>query len=339
MSQLREGQREDSLRQEGQKEMPQSLGERIKIFREERHWSQAELAEKISVTRQAVSNWERNKTLPDIYTLQQIVVLFGMTIDELVEGTKEAEAVMPKTPGYLAWASLGAVIVYLILGGITGHLYAQIVAVMVIIGVFIQLFLHLYFTMGVKNGNFSAIAGYDSKVEYNENEVKKVLIQMDTHISCVSFGTILLFGIGAFSGEKRMEILYEALIFMYCIELTASIFYYNYRSIDKTLVREEDRRVSRTGFYALLWFLVWILVFVGATFAKFTIFSIENNSPKAVGYLGWAVLFLIIVTAELLYEQHRVRVKIQKTGSYRPGTMFWLATILAGVVTVMMFCA
>ena len=55
----------------------QSIGGRIKLGRERERLTQAELAQRLSVTRQAVSNWERDKTLPDIYMIREIAGVFG----------------------------------------------------------------------------------------------------------------------------------------------------------------------------------------------------------------------------------------------------------------------
>lgn len=320
-----------------EQEMVQSLGKKIKYFREQKPYTQSELAERLAVTRQTVSSWERDRTLPDVYMLQQIAALYGMTLDEFMEGTKEAEVTMPKTPGRLLAATGAVIFGYLVAGGMTGHLYVDCVVIMVIIGVFIQLFLHLFFSGSVKTGNFSMLAGYDDKVEYNLEEVKKVLIQMDVHIGCISFGTILLFGISAFLEESRWELTEIILIFAYCVDLCAVPVFYNYRSIDRTLVRELDRRITKAGYFSVVCFLVQVLGFVAVTFAKTELRNMQNNSPESVGYIGWALLFLVIVVAELLYEQHRVKKKITETGSYRPGMVFWLGTVLTGAVAVLMF--
>lgn len=45
------------------------LGQQLKAHRKELGISQDELAEKIFVSRQSISNWENNKTYPDIHTL------------------------------------------------------------------------------------------------------------------------------------------------------------------------------------------------------------------------------------------------------------------------------
>ena len=61
-----------------------NLGSQIKRYRNELHLSQEELAEKIFVSRQSVSNWENGKTEPDIETLTKIAQIFDISIDELM---------------------------------------------------------------------------------------------------------------------------------------------------------------------------------------------------------------------------------------------------------------
>ncbi len=62
------------------------ISENIKNFRIKNNMTQEELAEKINVTRQAVSNWENGKTEPDIGTLTELAQIFDISIDELVDG-------------------------------------------------------------------------------------------------------------------------------------------------------------------------------------------------------------------------------------------------------------
>ncbi len=66
------------------------VGKNIKKIRTELNMTQEELAEKISVTRQAVSNWETEKTQPDIETLEQISEVLGVTIEELIYGKQKS---------------------------------------------------------------------------------------------------------------------------------------------------------------------------------------------------------------------------------------------------------
>ncbi|MGI6003450.1 MAG: DUF3955 domain-containing protein [Lachnospiraceae bacterium] len=58
----------------------------IKKIREEQHLTQEQFAIRLNVTRQAVSNWENNKNLPDIGMLILISDVFGISLDQLIKG-------------------------------------------------------------------------------------------------------------------------------------------------------------------------------------------------------------------------------------------------------------
>ena len=62
------------------------IGRQIKKYRTELKLSQEELADKIYVTRQTVSNWENDKNYPDIHSLVLLSSLFGISLDDLVKG-------------------------------------------------------------------------------------------------------------------------------------------------------------------------------------------------------------------------------------------------------------
>lgn len=60
------------------------IGEKIAELRREKGVTQAELADQLHFTRQAVSNWERGVTEPDAHTLPVLAAYFGITTDELL---------------------------------------------------------------------------------------------------------------------------------------------------------------------------------------------------------------------------------------------------------------
>ena len=62
-----------------------TLGEKIKDLRKKANISQEELAEKVGVSRQAVTKWESDSGLPDIENLKSIASLFNISIDELLD--------------------------------------------------------------------------------------------------------------------------------------------------------------------------------------------------------------------------------------------------------------
>lgn len=65
------------------------LGIRIKQHRAARGLSQEDLAGKIYVSRQTVSNWETDKTYPDVESLLLLSSLFDVSVDDLVRGDVE----------------------------------------------------------------------------------------------------------------------------------------------------------------------------------------------------------------------------------------------------------
>lgn len=62
------------------------ISNQIKTRREAMGLSQEQLAEKLYVSRQTISNWERDKTYPDVQSLLMLSILFGTSIDTLVKG-------------------------------------------------------------------------------------------------------------------------------------------------------------------------------------------------------------------------------------------------------------
>ena len=72
------------------------FSDNIKKLREEAGLTQDEFAEKIFVTRTAVSKWENGKSYPSIDSLKVISELFGVSIDYLVkEDLEEPTSVQP----------------------------------------------------------------------------------------------------------------------------------------------------------------------------------------------------------------------------------------------------
>ena len=67
------------------------LADKIIRLRKKLGWSQEELAEKMTVSRQAVSKWEGAQTVPDLGKVLQLSQLFGVTTDYLLKDEIEIE--------------------------------------------------------------------------------------------------------------------------------------------------------------------------------------------------------------------------------------------------------
>ena len=65
------------------------LGKQIKMHRQEVHLSQSELANRVYVSRQTISNWENDKSYPDVNSLVLLSEIFQISLDNLIKGDIE----------------------------------------------------------------------------------------------------------------------------------------------------------------------------------------------------------------------------------------------------------
>ncbi len=65
---------------------------RLRVFRAEREWSQAELAQRVDVSRQTVNAIETGKYDPGLPLAFKLARLFGITIEEIFDPGAEAES-------------------------------------------------------------------------------------------------------------------------------------------------------------------------------------------------------------------------------------------------------
>ena len=74
-----------------------TFAEKLKTIRKQAGMSQEKLAEKLSVSRQAITKWETEAGIPDIENIMAISTLFDISIDELLSNEKDTK----KTSDYL----------------------------------------------------------------------------------------------------------------------------------------------------------------------------------------------------------------------------------------------
>lgn len=61
------------------------LGNNLFQFRKKSGLSQEEVAEKLGVSRQTISKWETNDTIPDIYQSKKLAKLYHISLDKLID--------------------------------------------------------------------------------------------------------------------------------------------------------------------------------------------------------------------------------------------------------------
>ena len=65
-----------------------NLGEKIYELRKQQNLSQEELGDKLNVSRQTISKWERNESTPDLDKIVPLCDLFNLSVDELLQVKK-----------------------------------------------------------------------------------------------------------------------------------------------------------------------------------------------------------------------------------------------------------
>ena len=76
--------------------MAMTLGERIYNLRTEKEMSQGDLADALEVSRQSISKWETNGSVPELDKLIKLSEVFGVSLDELILDKKQTE--QPSAP-------------------------------------------------------------------------------------------------------------------------------------------------------------------------------------------------------------------------------------------------
>lgn len=103
------------------------LGERLYQLRKARNLSQGEVADALGVSRQSVSKWENNTSVPELDKLVKLGELFGLTLDELVKGeaapAPAGRLERPRPASGPAGGRRIAAIVLLVCGGVGSLLF------------------------------------------------------------------------------------------------------------------------------------------------------------------------------------------------------------------------
>lgn len=89
-----------------------NIADRIQFLRKQKGYSQEELADKMGVSRQAVSKWESEQSVPDLEKIIVMSELFEVTTDYLLKGIEPASVTNKKTVKtlYIAFAFVFALL-------------------------------------------------------------------------------------------------------------------------------------------------------------------------------------------------------------------------------------
>lgn len=310
------------------------FGKKLSELRKQNGISQEKLAEMVGVSRQAVTKWESGKSNPDTENLIRLAEIFGISLDELCLGEipKKPEAKIHIGGHILALLSILIVAAYCVIGGITGNFNGEILILLIILAVPMHCFTHLIFWGMVKSGEFSMLAGYDSSVKYDTENMKRYVAGIDfmTGFETVSY----LFIISATSLiVPEMEI-YGILLVGYIISYVAGIFFIGYKYGDKIYCDPKDAKVAKRGLPSSV---ILIVLLLGSVFWFMLLFEIkgyENNTLTPFPMLGMMFVSIGFALAGYLFENKRLK----KADEHAPlfGKHFIVLNLLALCAMVLM---
>ena len=88
-----------------------TMGEKLLKLRKARGWSQEEMAERVGVTRQAISRWESDAAKPDADNIITVCDLFGVSSDYLLrDGMGSGDSGSLPVPGASAMTPFSTIL-------------------------------------------------------------------------------------------------------------------------------------------------------------------------------------------------------------------------------------
>ena len=205
----------------GEVEMEHSFGARLSALRSQAGLSQSALAEQLGVSRQAVSNWERDLSEPDIGSIERIAKVLAVPVSHLIDSPagREAETGLGMNPIYLIVSILLAAVHVAL--GICGLVNIFAAVCLPVTCAFITAVIYAAFAMMFRSGRYDMLAGFDPK----KDSVKKTQLQMHwiavlTGLSSILFEVLFVL-VYLTRREKQMDMT-TVLLFSYCAAILIS---------------------------------------------------------------------------------------------------------------------
>ena len=259
------------------------IAKQIKRYRKKEKYSQEELAEQLYISRQAVSNWERGLSEPDLDTIRKLADIFHTSIEELITGD-EVEDRQLKTQTYINWFFIAGVflcVVNIIMTIMNAQSNTAIVLPLIItfmIGIVVVIFGY-----ALRNREYSMLAGYEPDIRYNERVLRQMLLSVQISIVSVYIFTMILSLAGIWFQSKEFIII---VMMINVINLIVSVLGFNIRYRDTLFLDKKQRNSSSKGTMIVILYVVVLILSVCAAVYTFKLHHIQNNTPEAHMVLG-----------------------------------------------------
>ena len=304
-----------------------NIGERLIQLRKEKGFSQESLANQLNVTRQAISNWERGKTEPDLQTLIQLADLLGTDVDYLLgrmpQSHQEAVTYSFKPLRTIYQISWLVVLGFCLFISVSPHASWDLEFMILFVFLLIETIIYFVFSYAIKTGDYTMLAGYDRKVNYHYPTLKKM-----TYILAFNWLLTTLIFIGLYLFLTLLKFSSDGLtlgfILLYISEVISFTFVINWKYRDQVLLSQKDKDEAKIGFWIGISFIVLILLLIVTMVGTMMRFNIENNTLEAAHLLVFFFPYLLLSLISLFFEQSRVKKAVQRGETYKVDSLTYL---------------
>ena len=222
-----------------------TLGERIKEHRGRLGYSQERIAELTGTSRQAVTKWESDKSIPCMENLIALSEIFNVSLEALTSGEKAgagnpAPAAPPKR-------FLGGIFVlihfFICVFYCFWHLIVNTEAYVAGIVCSWTLWLcgitvYAFFALAIKYGDFTMIAGYNHKKKYNKQVLSKLLALVCVFNGFSAMTCSMLYLLTPFLDDTVKSLYSVSLVCLYVINLVTAMLFGNYRFKGQLIIED-----------------------------------------------------------------------------------------------------
>ena len=276
-----------------------SLSDNLRALRKQKGYSQEQLAERLNVSRQAVSKWESDNGYPEMESLIILSDLFECTIDDLLKNdltqhNPTAKQAYDKHYSLIAKAYTFGVVSILL--GVCAYLFAEIYFSENTKSEFIGEITFVYF--GMKDSHFKN--SHSEITDYYTDSQRSEFNQ--TYSLCIATGVgVILFAV-------VLQILIENLynenlangLFMVFVTIAVGIFVYfgtlksKYDQVDLKVIKQEKRN-KKVSIYCGIIMMIVTAIYLGCSF---------TTNAWHISWIVYPIGGIICGIVWLLFEAH-----------------------------------
>lgn len=305
------------------------FGPRLAGLRRAAGLTQQQLAERLCVTRQAVSRWESGRTQPDLAGLQELTAALGCTLEQLVGGLEPPAGPDEGLRRSCRWVFWSKALLAALQIGL--WLWRKEPA-----GVWLPALLllcdgsvYLPLEAMVRSGDFTLLAGFDRRLHYHRPTLVRMVQMLDLTVQLNGLawalvGSLLCLPLPAEARQWGFPVCLVG----YILGMLGSILMVNIKYSPSLLPDPVEQCRSRASLPVLA---IWGGVFcvqLGLCIGLAVGYRIPNNTPGALVQMAWGMLGMLLGFGLLFWEMRRADKAARDDARWRPGRAFWL--LLAG---------